>query len=93
MLGIEKEAAGPVVMSDHFRVMKKILTEGDVIPPHNHPGHQMVFTVVKGTFEITLNGEETHTLTPGKILAFDGAASLAGRALTDTEFTVTKILF
>lgn len=91
MIGLEKESAGVIIKEEHFRSVKKILKQDEQIPTHTHEGNQIIFVVVKGEFEALLAGQETHRLTPGKVLTFDGTNSIAGTALADTEIVVTLI--
>ena len=42
------EKTGLVFNESSFKVVKKVLQRGDVIPRHHHPGDTVLFTVVKG---------------------------------------------
>jgi quercetin dioxygenase-like cupin family protein len=56
---------------------------GAVIPEHSHL-HEQVANVLKGQFELTVNGE-TQMLEPGKAAVIPPHASHGGRAITPCE--------
>lgn len=68
----------------------KILKKGDVIDKHNHPGKEIVFAVMKGSFEITI-GEEKHLVKAGEALNFDGTNTISAVALDDSESLVVLV--
>ena len=82
MVGTVKTEAGLIFSGNNFKVVKKILKAGELIPSHNH---------LKGKMEIFLNDTEKYVLVPGDILNFDGANFVKGTALEDTEFNVTLV--
>lgn len=53
---------------------------GAVMPEHSHV-HEQVAHVLKGTFELTINGQ-TELLEPGKIAVIPAYAKHGGRAIT-----------
>ncbi|MFR9302337.1 MAG: cupin domain-containing protein [Fenollaria massiliensis] len=69
----------------------KILKKGDVIDKHNHPDKEIVFAVMKGSFEITIGGEEKHLVKAGEALNFDGTNTISAVALDDSESLVVLV--
>lgn len=69
----------------------KILKKGDIIDKHNHPGKEIVFAVMKGSFEITIGGEEKHIVKAGEALNFDGTNTISAVALDDSESLVVLV--
>lgn len=69
----------------------KILKKGDVIDKHNHPDKEIVFAVMKGSFEITIGGEEKHLVKVGEALNFDGTNTISAVALDDSESLVVLV--
>jgi len=61
------------------------------VRPHDHIGQDVFFSVVKGEVITTLDGNETHTLTPGTLLRFPGEAMIGIEAIVDSEFYVYLI--
>ena len=70
MLGKVITEHGQVVNNQDIMVVHLHLKEGETIPPHNHPGRQIFFTVVEGEVEVYLNEEETYPLVPKKVYNF-----------------------
>ena len=91
MVGTVKTEAGLIFSGNNFKVVKKILKAGELIPSHNHAEDDIIFSVLKGKMEIFLNDTEKYALVPGDILNFDGANFVKGSALEDTEFNVTLV--
>jgi quercetin dioxygenase-like cupin family protein len=54
---------------------------GSVLPEHAHP-HEQVATIIRGAFEMTVDGE-TRTIKPGDVVVIPSGAKHRGRALTD----------
>ncbi len=69
----------------------KILKKGDIIDKHNHPDKEIVFAVMKGSFEITIGGEEKHLVKAGEALNFDGTNTISAVALDDSESLVVLV--
>ena len=90
-MGVVKFEAGVVFKEDDFVVVKKEGKKGDLIPKHNHPEANVLFTVVKGFVKVTLNDTEHHELKPGQILHFDGDNYINAELLEDSEAFVTLV--
>lgn len=69
----------------------KILKKGDIIDKHNHPDKEIVFAVMKGSFEITIGEEEKHLVKAGEALNFDGTNTISAVALDDSESLVVLV--
>lgn len=69
----------------------KVLKKGDTIEKHNHPGKEIVFAVMKGSFEITIGGEEKHLVKAGEALNFDGQNTISAVAIDDSESLVVLV--
>lgn len=90
-MGEVKMNEGFVFKKENFVVVKKVGVKGDLIPRHNHPEANVLFTVVKGSIRVTLNDEEVHELCPGKILTFDGNNYISAELLEESEAFVTLV--
>ncbi len=82
---------GLVLEKDEFKVIKKSVEAGGSIVRHNHPGHHILFTVVKGKVELKYNDDEVNNLMPGDIFYFDGANYIEANIIDDSEIFVTLI--
>lgn len=85
------EKKGLVFNESSFKVVKKVLQRGDVIPRHHHPGDTVLFTVVKGQMNVCINGKENYEVVPGKMLKFNGQNYIQAVAAADSIVFVTLI--
>ena len=85
------EKTGLVFNESSFKVVKKVLQRGDVIPRHHHPGDTVLFTVVKGQMNVCINGKENYEVGPGKMLKFNGQNYIQAVAAADSIVFVTLI--
>lgn len=85
------EKTGLVFNESSFKVVKKVLQRGDVIPRHHHPGATVLFTVVKGQMKVCINGKENYEVVPGKMLKFNGQNYIQAVAAADSIVFVTLI--
>ena len=69
----------------------KILKKGDTIEKHNHPDKEIVFAVMKGSFEITIGEVEKHIVKAGEALNFDGTNTISAVAMDDSESLVVLV--
>ena len=69
------------VHTDRMTCAYWTITAGALLPEHAHP-HEQVTNVIRGRFEMTVDGE-TQTIEPGSLLVIPSGAKHRGRALTD----------
>lgn len=89
---VVKDTEGVVLQKENYTIIKKVGDAGSSIPKHNHPEANVVFTVVKGVIEVTMNEDEVYELTPGKVLSFDGDNYISAKLIENSEAFVTLIL-
>jgi quercetin dioxygenase-like cupin family protein len=69
------------VHTDRMTCSYWTITAGASLPEHAHP-HEQVTNVIRGRFEMTLEGE-TRTIEPGSVVVIPSGVKHCGRALTD----------
>lgn len=74
---------GAFVHGDDVTVANWSVEAGAAFPEHSHP-HEQVSIVVKGEFELTIDGE-TDVLRPGRIAVIPSNSPHSGEARTDCE--------
>jgi quercetin dioxygenase-like cupin family protein len=74
---------GAFLHGENMTVTNWEVEAGAEFPEHAHP-HEQISIVVKGEFELTLDGE-TDVLTPGRIAVIPPETPHAGRARTACE--------
>ncbi len=74
---------GKMIHTDQMTLAFWEIKAGASLPEHHHP-HEQVANVLKGTFELTLDGE-TRQLGPGEVAVIPGNVPHSGRAITDCE--------
>lgn len=85
------EEEGMQIKNDQFMLVKKTGLEGEEIQKHNHPGYSVLFTVVSGFVNATLNDEENYQLIPGQVLSFDGSNFISAQFKADSQVFITLI--
>jgi quercetin dioxygenase-like cupin family protein len=78
---LDGDGRTPVFEGDP-RTVRLALAAGESVPPHRHPGQQILFSVHEGEFDLDL-GSETLSLSAGEIARFDGAQDISPTAVTD----------
>ncbi|MCU4801900.1 cupin domain-containing protein [Halobacteria archaeon HArc-gm2] len=69
------------------RTVHLSLSADQRVPAHDHPDRQILFHVLEG--EITLDlDDETHDLSAGDVLRFDGDRQISPKAVTDARALV-----
>lgn len=91
MVGAIYATEGVATTSENFKLVKKIGDAGNKIQNHNHPGYDVLFTVVKGSVEVVLNDEEVYLVYPGSVLHFDGKNTIGATFVEESEVFVTLI--
>ena len=69
------------VHTDRMTCAYWTITAGAALPEHAHT-HEQVSNIIRGRFEMTLDGE-TQTIEPGGVVVIPPGAKHRGRALTD----------
>ena len=83
---------GKIFSGENYMVVKKDMKKGEQIKPHDHPGFKtLIFAVGKGSFDVTLNQTEKHTVVAGSVLRFGGDAVIEAVATEDADVAITLI--
>lgn len=61
------------------RTVRLQLEAGESVPPHTHPGKDIVLHLLSGRLELTLDGER-HELAAGELVQFSGDREVSPRA-------------
>lgn len=69
------------------RAVRLRLDAGDEVPPHTHPGSNVVLHLLDGRLDLTLD-DETHELTPGDIARFSGEREVSPQAVEESTALV-----
>ncbi len=72
---------GQFVHGENLTVAHWTFEPGTPLPLHAHP-HEQVINLVRGTFELTVEGE-TRQLSPGSVVVVPGGAPHSGQAITE----------
>ncbi len=62
------------------RAVRLGLDAGDEVPPHTHPGTNVVLHLLDGRLDLSLDGE-SHELEPGDVARFSGEREISPRAI------------
>jgi quercetin dioxygenase-like cupin family protein len=71
-----------VLFEGEPRTVRLALDAGDSVPPHEHPGREIVCHLLDGELTMTLD-ETDHELVTGDVLRFDGDQAISPTAETD----------
>lgn len=69
------------------RAVRLHLGAGDEVPPHVHPGTNVVLHLLDGRLDLSLDGE-THELTPGDVARFSGEREISPHAIEESRALV-----
>jgi quercetin dioxygenase-like cupin family protein len=69
------------VHTDHMTFAYWNIKSGATLPEHSHK-HEQVVTIIRGKFQITVDGE-TQAIEPGRVVVIPSEAKHQGRAMTD----------
>jgi len=72
---------------DEPRTIRLSLDAGERVPEHDHPDRTILIHVIEGALDFTLGGD-THELTAGDVIRFDGDQGIAPEAREDTRALV-----
>jgi len=81
---LEGEPHAELFPGEEPQTIRLSLEAGDEIAPHQHPDRQIVFHLLSGAVDVTLD-EETYELAPGDVARFDGAQYVSPKAKDDSE--------
>jgi quercetin dioxygenase-like cupin family protein len=86
-----QRAAPPqvIAVTPHGRSLLFTLEAGQGIPPHRHPGAQVVLAVLAGEIEVAT--EATQTVKAGEVVAHDGNGSISLLARQPGKVLVTLL--
>ncbi|QKY19422.1 cupin domain-containing protein [Halolamina sp. CBA1230] len=62
------------------RAVRLELDAGDEVPPHTHPGANVVLHLLDGRLDLSLDGE-TYELAPGDVARFSGEREISPQAV------------
>ncbi len=91
-LGEVSSENGKIFSGENYMVVKKDMKKGEQIKSHDHPGFKtLIFAVGKGSFDVTLNQKEKHTVGAGSVLRFGGDVVIEAVATEDADVAITLI--
>lgn len=86
----ERETLADLEGTPHARVfegepqtIRLTLEAGERVPPHQHPDRQIVFHLLEGRVDVTLD-ETVYEVTAGEVVRFDGNQDISPEALEDS---------
>ncbi|WP_254768662.1 cupin domain-containing protein [Salinilacihabitans rarus] len=85
--GLEEATHAEVFAERRPRTVRLRLDAGDRVPPHTHPGTNVVLHLLSGRLELTLD-DETYDLTPGEVARFSGEREISPHAVEDSTALV-----
>lgn len=85
--GLDQEPHAEVFEDPNPRTVRLQLDAGERMPPHTHPGMDIVFHLVSGRLELTV-GEDTYDLRPGDLVQFSGEREISPRAVDPSTAVV-----
>lgn len=62
------------------KTVRLTLAAGEAVPPHSHPGRDIILYLLDGTVELQLD-DETHDVTAGDVARFRGEREISPRAV------------
>ena len=69
------------------RTVRLQLAEDERVPPHSHPGTNVVLHLVSGRLVLSLD-DERHEVTPGQLVRFSGDREISPRAVEPSTAVV-----
>lgn len=90
-VGQVPEGEGKIFTDQYATVVRKTFSPDHPMKRHNHPGAQIILTVIKGQANIVLDETEKHTLHSGDILIFNGDHYISSEFPEETLITVTLV--
>lgn len=90
-IGSVAQGEGKVFSNAHATVVRKHFSPSRKMGRHNHPGAQIVFTVVSGHAHVLLEDKEQHELKSGDVLIFHGDHHISAEFSEETQLVITLI--
>lgn len=84
---LESEPHAELFETRRPRAVRLSLDADERVPPHRHPGNDIVLHVVEGHLELTLD-DETHELRPGQLARFSGERDISPYAVEPSTAVV-----
>ena len=84
------EAKKEPLFEGGLRTVRVTLEEDAQIAEHNHPGTEILFFVVEGGLELSLD-DENYELEQGDLVRFEGERTISGRAGEPTTALVVPV--
>lgn len=84
---LEKTPHTEVFDHDAPRTVRLKLDAGQQMPPHRHPGTNIVLHLLTGELDLVLD-DETYALAPGDLIRFSGECEIAPCAIEDSVAVV-----
>lgn len=76
------------VFDDHVpRTVRLKLDAGQQMPPHRHPGTDIVLHLLSGEIDLVLD-EDTYSLAPGELIQFSGECEISPHAIEESVAVV-----
>jgi len=69
------------------RTVRLQLAAGESVPPHTHPGTDVVLHLLSGRLELTLD-DETYAVEAGELVQFSGDREVSPHALADSTAVI-----
>jgi quercetin dioxygenase-like cupin family protein len=80
---LEGQPHANVFPDEEPKTIRLTLSEGEEVPPHTHPGRDIVFYLIEGAIELQLE-DQTYDMNGGDVTRFDGAQDISPRAIADS---------
>ena len=90
-IGITPSGEGKLHSNEHAMIVRRTFSPERPMNRHNHPGQQIVLTVVHGHAHLHLDDSENHDLHSGDVLIFDGEHHISGEFDCETLLVITLI--
>ncbi len=69
------------------RTVRLQLDAGEAVPPHQHPGHDIVLYGIEGSIDLRLD-DDSYSVDPGDAVRFSGEREISPKAVDDATALV-----
>ena len=90
-IGTVPAGEGKLHGNEHAMIVRRTFSPDRPMNRHNHPGQQIVLTVVRGDAHLHLDDSETHDLHSGDVLIFDGEHYISDEFDSETLLVINLI--